>query len=175
MSKKKSGARSPRAESAAKKKPGKTRKAKARKPTPRQTNLIEGIIEGKSVRQAALAAGYSQSSADNPDELLNTQAVRIRLANLLAPIEKLAERVNEGLDAVQTDTFSHVLGSKLKGTEEIQLKHVDKIAWTERRKYIELAARFKGLLGFASDVPLQGMQPRRVLVEYVRADQMTTA
>lgn len=175
MGKKASGDRSLRADSAAKKKHGKSRKAKTRKPTPRQSNLIEGIVDGKSVRAAALAAGYSQSSANNPDELLNTQAVRIALANLIAPIEKLAERVNEGLDAVETQTFSHVLGSKLKGTEEIQLKHVDKIAWTERRKYIELASRFKGLLGFASDVPLQGMQPRRVLVEYVRADQMTTA
>lgn len=166
MSKKSSGDRSPRADSAAKQKPRKSPKAKTRKPTPRQSNLIDGIIDGKSVRAAALQAGYSEHTAAHPDELLNTQAVRIALANLIAPIEKLAQRINEGLDAEKTEF------AKFEGRISDKVNCVD---FEQRRQYVQLAGRFKGLLGFASDVPLQGMQPRRVLVEYVRADQMTTA
>jgi hypothetical protein len=169
MSKKASGSRSLRAGKAAKQKPRKSPKAKARKPTPRQSNLIEGIVSGQSVRSAALAAGYSVHTANHPDELLGAEAVRTTLANLIAPVEHLASRINEGVDA----TYSTALVLGRKGKETIET--VQQIAWMERRKYVELAMRVKGIVGNSSDLPLAGMQPRRVIVEYVRVDEQTTA
>jgi hypothetical protein len=139
---------------AAKTKVGKSREAtaaattggKRRNLTPRQAGLLEGILAGKSTRAAAIAAGYSENTADDQAKrLLNTKAMREALAEKLIGIDEIAEGLNAGTQAIQTDTFCNVVGSKLKGTEEVKLTHVDKIAWTERRKYFELICRLKGL------------------------------
>lgn len=115
---------------------------------PRQQQVLESIANGpgRVLGEIIRDAGYSERTARHPGELLQTKRMRDALAELLAPIEKIAERINEGLDAIETETFTHVVGSKLKGTERIELEHVDKIAWTERRKYAELAVRLKGLM-----------------------------
>ena len=79
---------------------------------------------------------------------IETNDVRTAFRELMRrsiPAEAIARRIAEGLSAVETQTFSHVLGSKLKGTERIALKHVEKIAWTERRKYAEMAVQYGGL------------------------------
>jgi hypothetical protein len=114
---------------------------------PRQQKVLEGIAKGVGPAADIIrAAGYSERTAQHPGELLETKRMRAALGDLLVPIEKIAARVNEGLDAIETETFTHVLGSKLKGTERIELEHVDRIAWTERRRYAELALRLKGLM-----------------------------
>ena len=135
---------------AADQKVGKSRSAvkgaKAKKLTPRQSKLLDGILKGKSTRAAAIAAGYSENTADDQAKrLLSTQAMRDALAEKLVSIEEIATGLNAGTQALQTEVFCNVMGSKLKGTEEIKLTHVDKIAWTERRKYYELIVRLKGL------------------------------
>jgi hypothetical protein len=137
---------------AAKTKVGKSRgpaaseKAKAKRLSPRQSKLLDGILHGKSTRAAAIAAGYSENTADDQAKrLLNTKAMREALAEKLIGIDEIAQGLNAGTQAIQTDTFCNVVGSKLKGTEEVKLTHVDKIAWTERRKYFELICRLKGL------------------------------
>lgn len=150
---------------------------KRRTPTPRQLKLLEGLAQGKSTRQAALAAGYSARMADHASELLSTSAISEQLATLLAPVETIATRINEGIDAVVTETFSHVLGSKVKGDERIEIHHVDKISWSERRRYLELALRLMGLMP-GSHRELEGSHttpPRRVVVEHVRVDQLDSA
>jgi len=137
---------------AANKKVGKRReaatvaKAGGRKLSPRQSKLLDGVLSGKSTRAAAIEAGYSENTADDhAKRLLNTRAMREALAEKLIGIDEIAEGLNAGTKALQTDTFCNVVGSKLKGTEEVKLTHVDKIAWTERRKYYELICRLKGL------------------------------
>jgi DNA-binding CsgD family transcriptional regulator len=137
---------------AAKKKVGKSRepqtsaKSVAKKLSPRQSKLLDGVLAGKSTRAAAIDAGYSENTADDhAKRLLNTRAMREALAEKLIGIEEIAQGLNAGVEALQTDTFCNVIGSKLKGTEEVKLTHVDKIAWTERRKYLELICRLKGL------------------------------
>jgi hypothetical protein len=134
---------------AANDKVGKSRGTKtraAKKLTPRQSRLLDGILTGKSTRAAAIAAGYSENTADDQAKrLLSTRAMRDALAEKLVGIEEIAAGLNAGTQAMQTDTFCNVVGSKLKGTEKVELTHVDKIAWTERRKYFELICRLKGL------------------------------
>jgi|SRR5579863_514922 len=152
--------KAPRAAKA--KKPRKTRKPSL---SPRQAKLREGLAEGKSTRRAALDAGYSVHSANKPQELLSRPALREALAELLVPVEKIAERINEGLDAVVTETYSHVIGSKIQGDDHIELKHVDKIAWSERRKYAVLAARLKGLMP-GEKLEIEGEIAQEVIVRF---------
>lgn len=151
----------PRAK-AAKKKSGKNRE----KLTPRQNALLDGILQGKSTHRAALDAGYSPNTAKDPGELLSSDKMRAALAGLLAPIEVIAQRINEGLDAIETEVFCNVMGSKLKGTEEVKLTHVDKVSWSERRHYAALAVKLKGL-DPGIKVEHEGDVTQRVIVEFV--------
>lgn len=177
MSKKKASSSARKAAQGAKKKttktgaPTSTRKVEAiaRKHNllPRQHQLLDAIasdaagVTGDKLR----AAGYSERSARHPGEVLGTQRMRAAMAELLAPIEKIAETINAGLDAIETETFVNVMGSKLKGTEHVELQHVDKIAWTERRQYAALAAKLKGLEPGVR-VEHEGEVTTRVIVEY---------
>lgn len=149
MTAKKSGGLNPsEGAKAANKKVGKSRERakKAKKLTPRQAKLLDGVLAGQSTRAAAIAAGYSENTADDhAKRLLSTQAMREALAEKLIGIDEIALGLNAGTQAMQTDTFCNVVGSKLKGTEKVTLTHVDKVAWTERRKYFELICRLKGL------------------------------
>jgi phage terminase small subunit len=125
---------------------------------PRQAKLLEGIVEGKSVYSAAIDAGYSPNSAQHPSELLDTVAMRAALAKMIAPAEKIAQRVNEGLDAMETKFF------QFQG--EVQEAR-DVIAWSERRQYAELAAKLKGL------APGLDYNPQNVNVTLDASDRLT--
>lgn len=103
---------------------------------PRQVKLLEGLTKGKSVRAAALDAGYSPNTAQHPADLLDTLGMREAMARLLAPPEKIAQRINEGLDAMETKFFQF---------EGMVTDKRDVIAWSERRMYADLAAELKGM------------------------------
>lgn len=138
---------------AAKKKSAKNRE----KLTPRQNALIEGILDGKSTHRAALDAGYSPNSAQHPAELLNTAKMREALGILIAPIEKIAQRINEGLDAKKTEF------AKFEGRIS---DSVDCIDFEQRRQYAALAAKLKGL-DPGIKVEHEGDVTQRVIVEFV--------
>lgn len=125
---------------------------------PRQAKLLEGIAKGKSVRSAALDAGYSPMTAQHPSELLDTVAMRAALAKMIAPAEKIAQRVNEGLDAEITEF------AKFEGriTDSVQL-----VDYEQRRKYAELAAKLKGL------APGLDYNPQNVNVTLDASDRFT--
>lgn len=156
MSKKKaadSGAS--RSKAAKKKTDGKRRKA--RKLKPRQLKALQAIVGGEVPRQALLEAGYSERVADHPQEFLDTQSMRAAMSKLLASPEKIAQRINEGLDAVETKFFQ--FGG-------VVTDHRDVIAWGERRMYADLAAELKGLKP-GQKVEIDGNVAARVQVEYV--------
>lgn len=103
---------------------------------PRQAKALEAIVKGEVPRQAILDAGYSQRTADHPGEFMDTASMREAMSRLLASPEKIAQRINEGLDAMET-VFAKFEG---KITDQI-----DVIAWSERRMYADLAAELKGM------------------------------
>jgi len=153
MTQKKAAASAEKRAKAAKKKTPKIRVVLK----PRQAKLLEGLVEGKSVRAAALEAGYSANTAAHPEDLLDTVAMRKALNHLLAPPEKIAARINEGLDAMETRFF------QFQG-EVTEARNV--IAWGERRAYAELAARLKGLTpGLPFDPNTDG--PSNITVNYI--------
>jgi hypothetical protein len=135
-----------------------TKRAKIREHlSPRQNALIEGILGGKSTHRAALDAGYSPNTAQHPGELLDTQRMREALASLIAPVEKIAQRINEGLDAKITEF------AKFEG----RITHsVDCIDFEQRRQYAALAAKLKGL-DPSSKLEVKGDLTQFVKVEFV--------
>lgn len=65
---------------------------------------------GKSRRRAALDAGYSLSSANNPGHNIERGRVREVFAELIrstVPPELIVRRIREGLDATETRVFAY--------------------------------------------------------------------
>lgn len=155
MGKKASGDRSLRADSAAKKKTG----AKRRKASPRQAKLITGIAAGKSVRRAALEAGYSERMASHAGELLSSDALRGICQRTLS-LDKVLMRIDEGMDAEETEVI--VVGRK--GKEKIKLQTYPN--FSERRQSSALAARLIGADPSAK-IEVKGDLTQLVKVEFI--------
>lgn len=109
---------------------------------PRQAKFVEGVVDGKSARKAALDAGYAEHTANKPADILETKSMRAALKELIAPVEKIALRINEGLDAMKTEF------AKSEGAITDSRDCVD---FAERRQYAELACKLKELLPGAED------------------------
>lgn len=90
--------------------------------TIKQKKAIAHIIEGDSVSKAMLKAGYSPATAKDPKKLTESPIFLKVLEKAGVTDEKLAERLNEGLDA----TF--------KGSPDYNVRH----------KYLETGLRVKG-------------------------------
>jgi hypothetical protein len=140
---------------AAKKKTGEKR----RKLTSRQTDLVKGIVSGKSVRRAALDAGYSERMANHAGELLSSDALRGFCQSRLS-LEKVLDRIDEGMDAERVETI--VLGRKGKET----VKFNSSPDYCERRQSAALAARLIGA-DPANRIEVKGDMVQLVKVEFV--------
>lgn len=133
--------------------------AKRRKTTPRQQRFVQGVLEGKSQRQAALDAGYSERMARHPGELLSTESLRGLCQSRLS-LEKILQRIDEGMDATQSQVI--VLGRKGKETIET----VEGPNYFERRSAAALAAKLIGA-DPAAKIEVHGDVTTLVKVEFV--------
>lgn len=141
--------------------------AKRRKPTPRQANLIAGIVAGKSTRQAALDAGYSERMSRHAGELLSSEVLRGFLQKRLS-LEKIADRIDEGMDATTSEVI--VLGRKGKETVRIE----ESPNYSERRMSAALAARLIGADPSAK-VEVKGDFNQFIRVEFVNVATLQEA
>jgi hypothetical protein len=109
--------------------------------SPRHEKFLEGLIAGKSMLQAALAAGFPRRTALNAGAKI--LPVIQRHTNFrkeferLLPGRLLVARIVQGLNAKETKFFQHE--GEVTDTRKV-------IAWSERRLYSELAARVLGEL-----------------------------
>ena len=93
---------------------------------------VEGLMNGKTKRQAALAAGFSKSQAYHPARSIEgpiTQELLNRvLANAEVTLERLAQKLREGLDATKPLVLSGGWGkeetTKLLVDFETRLKYI---------------------------------------------------
>lgn len=105
---------------------------------PKKQAYVEGRIAGKSKKQAALAAGYSESMASHATDKIETKDVRQAFAALIRetiPPERITKAISEGLDAMETKFFSSE--GEVKDTRDV-------IAWSERRQYAAMATEYGG-------------------------------
>lgn len=117
------------------------------KPTLKQQKFVEGLVAGKSMRQAALDAGYSESVADNARteilEHLGTQKLVKSLADVLEEKgidnEFISDKLKEGMSAKR---------------QSITGDWYDDYA--TRHKYLETAIKIKGELIEKTDITSGG-------------------
>jgi len=103
----------------------------------RRKKYVAGRLSGKSKKASALAAGFSESMAENASAKIETGDVRRafqQLARRAVPAEKIVERLQEGLDA----TWITRQGRGRKATR------IEEPYFRERREYLMLAAQFAG-------------------------------
>ncbi len=104
----------------------------------RRQRFVEALVDGKSMRQAALAAGYSESMAATAcrDIMPQTREAFKRAMHHRISIGKLSDTIAAGLDANETKFFQF---------EGQVTDHRDVVAWSERREYAKLAANLMSL------------------------------
>jgi hypothetical protein len=116
----------------------KTASAKTAK-SPKRRRFVAGLIDGKSMRRAALDAGFSQSMANNAGTkiLPGAREEFKRELSRKVPRGKLIQRIAEGLDA------------RAMKLAQFEGDFTDKrylVDYSERRRYTQLAAKLLGYL-----------------------------
>lgn len=103
----------------------------------KQTRFVEGLTEGKSARRAALEAGYSESSAAHAttEILPAVEKAFGEVIRTVIPVERLVQRLNEGLDAVEVKVAT------FEGKITDQKAFAD---FGQRRAYAELIVKLGG-------------------------------
>lgn len=114
--------------------------AKVGRHNQRQRLFAQGIAAGKTQKQAALDAGYSENVARDPKrKLLSGIALREYFAKLLPSEEEIAQRLREGLSAERTEYVQWRNGKSVK------TKAINLVDFSERRQYARLCANYRGL------------------------------
>lgn len=115
---------------------------------PQKRKYVKGLAAGKTKTDAALDAGYALSTAKNAKSHIETPNVREAFAALIRqriPAEKIAQRMEEGLDAMETKFFQK--DGKVEDERDV-------IAWSERRQYAQLAAEYGGFFTPKSEIDI---------------------
>jgi len=105
---------------------------------PKKLAYVQGRLDGKSKKQAALDAGFSETMANHAADKIETRDVReafARLVREMVPPEQIAKTIADGMAATETKFFSH---------EGVVQDEREVPAWSERRQYAELAAELGG-------------------------------
>ncbi|MFI5118613.1 MAG: hypothetical protein ACHP8B_18145 [Terriglobales bacterium] len=105
---------------------------------PKKQRYIEGVLAGKSKRQAALDAGFSESMASHATTKIETKDVQVAFAALIresVPPERISKVIAEGLAATDTKVLKD--GTIVPGVLNVA-------ALAERRACAELAAEYGG-------------------------------
>lgn len=99
---------------------------------PRQRKYVELVASGETKKDAALEAGYTQSTALSAKQTIESPLVQEAFAELLRkaiPAQKLVQRISEGLEATRAISMG-----------EAGLEHVTD--FKERREYVKMAAEY---------------------------------
>ena len=105
---------------------------------PRERKYLKARVGGKSKRAAALEAGYSVSMANAAGAKIEAGNVRDAFRALVRqeiPARHIVSRLKEGLDAMETKLFQK---------DGIVTDSRDLVEFSERRNYLELAAKMGG-------------------------------
>jgi len=128
---------------AAPKKPAAEKKAKGSRPRPltvKQRKLVKGIVDGKTQKQAAKAAGLNESYAS---QILNEPKVKATLQDLMEHMGLSdGHLLKAHAEMIQATKAVSVIGGK--GAESGSVEFVDVPDWQARGKGLEMAYKLKG-------------------------------
>jgi phage terminase small subunit len=123
--------------------------------TPKKRKYVAERTKGKSKMQAAKDAGFSHSMARVAGAKIETPDVRRAFQALIRekiPASKVAGRLAEGLDAMETEF------AKEKG---MITDSRDVVAWSERREYLKLAAEYGGYFVPKQEFEITALPPEK--------------
>lgn len=104
--------------------------------TAKQRKYVRGVVMGKSKTQAALAAGYAFPTAKTAVQSIEKPYVKEAIERALDKAgiteERIAQKINEGLEAKRTVGFGD---DNVIEAPDYQVQH----------KYLETAIKLKGL------------------------------
>lgn len=106
--------------------------------SPRKRKYVKARASGKTKKDSALAAGYSEETAKKVKSHIETPEVRAAFQKLIRkhiPASKVVKRIQEGMDAMETKFFQK---------DGIVTDSRDVISYSERRAYAELVAEYGG-------------------------------
>jgi phage terminase small subunit len=129
--------------------------------SPRKRRYIAGRLLGKSKYSSARDAGYSRSVAKAAKAKIEIEDVTQALQSVLhdlVPIQHLARRLAEGLDATETETFLI-----RKDGEKSRYEHFEKVNWAERRQYAALIAKLIGVKGMGGTFDPDDASPKVIV------------
>lgn len=113
--------------------------------TVRHKKYVKGIVEGKSKQQSAIDAGFARATAKNAYDKVETGGVKEAIEKALdragVTTERIADKVNEGLEAKKIHT-SHTEPDAI--VPDFAVQH----------KYLETAIKLRGI---DKDAPTQVM------------------
>jgi hypothetical protein len=114
--------------------------------TTRQKKYARERAKGKNKKQAALAAGYAESTARVAGAMIEARP-EFQEESATALLDEAhqgrdhgAEVQAEGMDATETHAFA--IGSKTQGTEHVE--HLETPAWDTRLRYLQTYFELKG-------------------------------
>jgi hypothetical protein len=119
--------------------------------TTRQAVAMKHIVAGDSVSKAMTKAGYKPAYAKNPQQLTRTKSFIDILEKAGVSDKKLAQRLNEGLDATNKDGKDFNIIHKYIETN-LRLKGHSK----DTPPNTVIIPIYGGLSGRPDDVPLPG-------------------
>lgn len=123
--------------------------ARREKDATRNAADIPVQLDGKSKTEPALDAGFSETMAVHTADTIQTPDAREASALLISdmiPPERVAKTIAEGMAAMETKFFSY---------EGVVQDQREVPAWSERRRYAELAAEYGGYSKSAKGEPGQ--------------------
>lgn len=122
---------------------------------PKKRKYVSERAKGKSKMQAALSSGFTESMAEKAGSKIETPDVRRAFQLLIRekiPASKVAARLAEGLDAMETEF------AKEKG---MITDSRDVVAWSERREYLKLAAEYGGYFVPKAEIEITDLPPEQ--------------
>lgn len=136
----------------------------------RRRKAVKGLLDGKSVKDSLLSAGYARSTAtQNPGEILKgLQAEFAEALDGMLPREEMIATLLDGLTATKT---TYVYNPKLGITESF-----DQPDHFARVKCAELLSKLGGLVTRKEEVNVShSIEPSTILAARRRAEQAQAA
>lgn len=107
-----------------------------RKPSARMAKTVDIMLEnGGSVGSAMREAGYSEAMVKNPQKVTRSEAFQALMEEVGLTDMKLAERLNDGLEATKTVILGQGDDAFADNVPDYAIRH----------KYLETGLRLKGL------------------------------
>ena len=138
-------------------------KQKEKSLTVKERRLIKGVMQGKTLIQAGVEAGYARSTMEKmPGKIIGKNRILKAFTELLEEAglsdEKLSECLREGLEATKiiSALISAPDGEHMKGDNSMKKDFIEVPDYSTRHKFLETILKLKSMFPKTVDPPASG-------------------